>query len=55
VAADTLAKLDLTGEWVFTNSGAPNDPVRAQNFHTNFWARFDQGQGKGPDEAAQTP
>jgi len=21
VAADTLAKLDLTGEWVFTNSG----------------------------------
>lgn len=42
VAADTLAKLDLTGEWVFTNSGrgwrgGPNDPVRAQNFHTNAW------------------
>ena len=42
VAGDTLAKLDLTGEWVFTNSGrgwrgGPNDPVRAQNFHTNVW------------------
>ncbi len=42
VAAGTLAKLDLTGEWLFTNSGrgwrgGPNDPVRAQNFHTNVW------------------
>jgi integrase len=42
VAADTLAKLDLTGDWVFTNSGrgwrgGPNDPVRAQNFHSNAW------------------
>ena len=42
VAAETLAKLDLTGQWVFTNSGrgwrgGPTDPVRAQNFHTNAW------------------
>jgi integrase len=37
-----LAKLDLSGEWVFTNSGrgwrgGPTDPVRAQNFHSNAW------------------
>ena len=42
VAASTLGKLDLTGEWLFTNSGrgwrgGPTDPVRAQNFHTNAW------------------
>ncbi len=42
VAASTLAKLDLTGDWVFTNSGrgwrgGPNDPVRSPNFHTNVW------------------
>jgi len=42
VAADTLAKLDLTGEWVFTNSGrstngGPDDPVRGPNFYTNVW------------------
>jgi integrase len=42
VAANTLAKLDLIGEWVFTNSGrgwrgGPNDPARPQNFHTNVW------------------
>jgi integrase len=42
VAATTLAKLDLTGEWVFTNSGrgwhgGPDDPVRGPNFHTNVW------------------
>lgn len=42
VGASVLAKLDLSGEWVFTNSGrgwrgGPNDPVRAQNFHTNAW------------------
>ncbi len=42
VVAATLAKLDLTGEWVFTNSGRgwrgpATDPVRAQNFHTNAW------------------
>jgi integrase len=42
VAATTLAKLDLTGEWVFTNSGrstngGPDDPVRGPNFYTNVW------------------
>ncbi len=42
VAATTLAKLDLTGEWVFTNSGrstngGPEDPVRGPNFYTNVW------------------
>jgi integrase len=42
VAASSLGELDLTGEWVFTNSGrgwrgGPNDPVRSQNFHTNVW------------------
>jgi integrase len=42
VAASTLGKLDLTGEWVFTNSGrgwrgGPTDPVRAQNFYSNAW------------------
>ena len=33
---------DLTGKWVFTNSGrstngGPNDPVRGPNFYTNVW------------------
>jgi integrase len=42
VAPNVLAKLDLSGEWVFTNSGkgwrgGPSDPVRAQNFHSNAW------------------
>lgn len=41
VAAVTLAKLDLTGEWVFTNSGrghyGDDDPVRGPNFYTNVW------------------
>jgi integrase len=42
VGASVLAKLDLSGNWVFTNSGrgwrgGPDDPVRAQNFHTNAW------------------
>ena len=42
VRATTLAKLDLTGEWVFTNSGrttngGPDDPVRGPNFYTNVW------------------
>ena len=42
VAATTLAKLDLTGEWVFTNSGrstngGPDDPVRGPNFYSNVW------------------
>jgi integrase len=42
VAASVLANLDLSGEWVFTNSGrgwrgGPTDPVRAQNFHSNAW------------------
>ena len=53
VAADTLAKLDLSGEWVFTNSGrgwrgGPTDPVRAQNFHTNVWVpALTKAKGKG--------
>ena len=43
VPATVLANLDLSGEWVFTNSGrgwrgGPTDPVRAQNFHSNAWA-----------------
>lgn len=42
VAATTLAKLDLTGEWVFTNAGrstngGPDDPVRGPNLYTNVW------------------
>jgi integrase len=42
VAATALAKLDLTGEWVFTNSGrstngGPDDPVRGPNFYSNVW------------------
>ena len=42
VAATTLAKLDLTGEWVFTNSGSGGSgdkgPVRTYNFRSNVWA-----------------
>jgi len=41
VAATILAKLDLTGEWVFTNSGrgghGGDGPVRAYNFNSNVW------------------
>jgi integrase len=41
VAADTLGKLDLSGEWVFTNSGqgrrGDTAPVRAHNFNPNVW------------------
>jgi integrase len=42
VAGTTLVKLNLTGEWVFTNSGrstngGPDDPVRGPNFYTNVW------------------
>ncbi|ORB65303.1 site-specific integrase [Mycobacterium scrofulaceum] len=41
VAASTLSKLDLTGEWVFTNSGrgrrGDTGPVRAHNFNPNVW------------------
>lgn len=42
VAASVLANLDLSGQWIFTNSGrgwrgGPTDPVRAQNFHSNAW------------------
>ena len=42
VAVDTLDKLDLSGEWVFTNSGrgrhGDTGPVRAHNFNPNVWA-----------------
>ena len=42
VAASTLAKLDLSGQWVFTNSGrgrrGDDGPVRAHNFNPNVWA-----------------
>jgi integrase len=58
VAATTLAKLDLTGEWVFTNSGrstngGPDDPVRGPNLYTNVWvpavdAATDKGLTKRP-------
>ena len=42
VAANTLAKLDLTGEWVFTNSGRSANgrhggPVRGPNLYSNVW------------------
>lgn len=41
VAPATLAKLDLSGEWVFTNSGrgrrGDTGPVRAHNFNPNVW------------------
>jgi integrase len=41
VAAATLAKLDLSGEWVFTNSGrgpgAGDDPVRRATFYACVW------------------
>jgi integrase len=37
-----LAKLDLSGEWVFTNSGqgghGDDGPVRAHNFNSNVWS-----------------
>jgi integrase len=52
VAATTLAKLDLTGEWVFTNSGrghyGDDDPVRGPNFHMNVWApALDRAKDRG--------
>lgn len=41
VAPGTLAKLDLSREWVFTNSGrgrrGDTGPVRAHNFNPNVW------------------
>ena len=41
VAATTLAKLDVTDEWVFTNSGrgghGDDGPVRTYNFNSNVW------------------
>ncbi len=41
MAATTLAKLDLTGDWVFTNSGRGGHgeagPVRGYNFNSNVW------------------
>jgi integrase len=42
VDPSVLGNLDLTGAWVFTNSGrgwhgGPDDPVRGPNFHTNVW------------------
>lgn len=52
VAAVTLAKLDLSGEWVFTNSGkgqrGDDGPVRGPNFHTNVWVpALDRAKNKG--------
>jgi integrase len=52
VAAVTLAKLDLSGEWVFTNSGkgqrGDDGPVRGPNFHTNVWVpALDRAKDKG--------
>ncbi|MGH3404667.1 MAG: tyrosine-type recombinase/integrase [Streptosporangiaceae bacterium] len=42
VAPSTLAKLDLSREWVFTNSGrgrrGDTGPARAHNFNPNVWA-----------------
>lgn len=41
VDPSVLGHLDLTGEWVFTNSGkgwhGDDGPVRGPNFHTNVW------------------
>jgi integrase len=41
VASSVLAKLDLSGEWVFTNSGrggrGDDGPVRGPNFNSNVW------------------
>jgi integrase len=41
VAPSFLAKLDLSGEWVFTNSGrggrGDDGPVRGPNFNSNVW------------------
>lgn len=41
VAPATLTKLDLSGDWVFTNSGrgrrGDTGPVRAHNFNPNVW------------------
>ncbi|MCV7010475.1 tyrosine-type recombinase/integrase [Mycobacterium gordonae] len=41
IPALTLAKLDMSGDWVFTNSGRGRrgdaGPVRAHNFNPNVW------------------
>lgn len=41
VDPSVLGHLDLTGEWVFTNSGrgwhGDDGPVRGPNFHSNVW------------------
>jgi integrase len=41
VAPVTLSKLDLSGDWVFTNSGrgrrGNTGPVRIHNFNPNVW------------------
>ena len=52
VAAVTLARLDMSGEWVFTNSGkgqrGDHGPVRGPNFHTNVWVpALDRAKDKG--------
>lgn len=53
VPASVLSNLDLSGSWVFTNSGrgwrgGPDDPVRAQNFHSNAWVpALDSAKDKG--------
>lgn len=52
VAPATLHKLDLSGEWVFTNSGrgrrGDTGPVRAHNFNPNVWvAALASAKAKG--------
>jgi integrase len=52
VARSVLAKLDLTGEWVFTNSGrgrrGDDGPVRIHNFSPNVWVpALDRAKEKG--------
>ena len=41
VPVSVLEQLDLTGDWVFTNSGRgngdPDGPVRIHSFHPNVW------------------
>jgi hypothetical protein len=60
VAADTLAKLDLTGESVFTHSGrglagSTQRSGASAELPPTSGRPLDQGQGQGPEEAAQTP
>lgn len=49
VSRNVLAKLDLTGEWVFANTGrgrrAAGGPVRYPNFHANVWTPAVQRSG----------